>query len=487
MNLIAADQPRTMTDSTILAATEAGLAAVVVLGIPVALYAVGLAPVERLAYPAVGFIAAGYLYSKRSPWYVGLCIWLFCATPLVRRLVDEQAGWDPSNPVLLTPYLACAFAGLSFVRYLLRPRPPHVTPFVIVLGCIVYGLLLAILNGRLLSGMIDAMKWSAGPLVAVHILAQSRHRGRLRQCAENSLLVAGPLMAAYGIAQYINPQSWDADWVTEVASLGLNSIGVPRPFELRVFGTMNSPGSLGAILMVSILIALQRRLVAMLPAISVMILGLLLTQYRAIWAGTLLGTLYLVYGSLTRVRVYIAISAVGLMGMTSLAAVMPEVRQAVTQRLLTITELQGDASGEDRLHQYQTFLLGTNGNNLLAGEGLAIDGASRRLDHQNSVVVDSGLIESYNELGVFVGTLFMAGILGATCLPFARKSRNDASIPLCRAVALALICQLPFGSVYGGEFGFCGWLFFGFAAAVLAGCQHTSHLGLNKEDPFMIV
>ena len=487
MNLVGADPPRTMTNSAVLAATEAGLAAVVVLGIPVALFAIGLAPVERLAYPAVSFIAAGYLYSRRSPWYVGLCIWLFCATPLVRRLVDEQAGWDPSNPVLLTPYLASAFAGLSFVRYLLRPRSPYVASFVIVVGCIVYGLLLAMLNGRMLSGMVDAIKWSAGPLVAVHILAQATHRDRLLQCVENSLLVAGPLMAAYGIAQYINPQSWDADWMTGVASLGLNSIGVPRPFELRVFGTMNSPGSLGAVLMVSILIALQRRLVAMLPAILVMILGLLLTQYRAIWAGTLLGTLYLLYGSLTRVRIYIAISAMGLMGMTSLAAVMPEVRQAVTQRLLTITQLQADASGEDRLHQYQTFLLAMNGNNLLTGEGLAIDGASRRLDHQNSVVVDSGLIESYNELGIFVGTLFMAGILGATCLSFAPKSRKDTCIPLCRAVALAILCQLPFGSVYEGELGFCGWLFFGFAAAALAACRRAPRLRPNEEGQSMIV
>ena len=431
--------------------------------LPVLFYIAGVASLQRYMYPALAAVGAGVLYARNSPWYFGLCTWLFCATPLVRRLIDEQAGWDPSNPALLTPYLASAFAGLGALSYLTRKAwvPRTSGPFVVIIGCISYGLMLALSDGRELSGLIEAMKWSAGPLVALYLISYRRLEAA-HEVVVISLLVAVPMMAAYGIVQYINPPPWDADWMENVKTLGLDSIGQPRPFAVRVFSTMNSPGSFAAIMMFGILVAMKRNFSIMIPTVSIALLGLLLTEYRAVWAGTCIGALLLVLidrcGLGTRV---LAISIIFAGALIATSAI-PEMRGALSDRLDSLTHLDSDASGEDRLLQYQRFFSGDNGN-MVSGEGLALDGASRRLDNKSAVVIDSGIIEIFSTFGIFVGSLFFSALASAISLTFLRELSSFGGI-YC-AGAVGLFCQVPFGSVFIGESGYCGWLFLGLAAA----------------------
>ena len=436
---------------------EGGLAFTVTVIMPILLAGAGFGSVLRLLYPAIACGTAGVFYARNSPWYVGQCVWLFCATPLVRRLIDAQAGWDPSNPALLSPYLACAFAAWGALQLLAgMPRIAKLTlPFYLILGCIAYGLVLAAFDNRVLTGSVDAMKWSAGPLMALHVLQRGESRAAIRRVLIFSLLVAVPLMAIYGIAQYINPQPWDADWMVNAQSLGLDSIGVPKPFELRVFSTMNSPGSLAAMLMFGTLAAFHRRLSIMLPVIILAVVALLLTQYRAIWAGTLLGLMYLAIQGSSRGSIRLLILALTMIAAVSLTALVPQMQEAVFSRFQSLNDLSTDASGADRLHQYEMFVSGRD-DNIIVGQGLAIDSASRR-------VVDSGIIEIFSVYGILVGSIFFFGVAWAIGLAFLRGPAAEMS--LCRAAAIALFCQVPFGSVFVGESGFCVWVFLGLAAA----------------------
>lgn len=447
-----------------LAAAEGFVAAGVAIVLPVLMYAAHLGAVAKLAYPGLAFVAAGVFYYRRSPWYVGLTIWLFCATPLVRRLVDEQAGWDASNPVLLAPYLACSFAALALGGFLMRRPAATLGSFVLVIACIGYGLFLAMASGRVFSGIVDAMKWSAGPLMAVYLLSEAQRVDRLHRSATLALTIAAPLMAAYGIAQYFSPTKWDADWMVNVQSLGLDSIGVPEPFALRVFGTMNSPGSLATILMAGILVTLQRRFIYALPSLGVMVLGLLLTQYRAVWAGTLIGILYLSFAGNARLRFQVLAAAALSIFVISSSALVPQVQTAISQRINSIGNLRGDESGQSRSHQYDEFLSDDSGD-MITGAGLAIDGASRRLDGKTTTVIDSGFIEIFTALGIGIGTLLIVGVAGSIATSFSRYAEATSDMILYRAIALSLFCQLPFGNVFVGESGFCGWVFLGLAAA----------------------
>lgn len=450
---------------------EPWVSASVALFLPIVLCSAHLASVARIAYPASAFLLAGYLHHKRSPWYAGFVIWLFCAAPLIRRLVDEQAGFDASSPVLLAPYVACAFAGLALIDFIGRRPIVEARPFLSVILCIGYGLILAFANGRFLSGLVDAMKWSAGPLFALYMLSSSDRAQTLHRTVCLALLIALPLMSIYGVAQYFAPAKWDADWVSNIQLVdpGLVSMGNPLPYELRVFSTMNSPGSFAALVSVGILVALQRRAVLSLPLVAVMALALLLTQYRAVWGGTMLGILCLAFAGSAGLRLRIVVSFLAVLLLMTSSALVPQLRQAIAQRVDTITHLQSDRSGEDRMHQYDEFLSDDSGD-MLVGAGLAIDGASRLLDGKTTAVIDSGIILVFTALGIAIGTVLLLALASSVAISFSRYAGHSPSIVGYRAVAIASFCQLPFGAVFVGESGFCVWLFLGLAAA-------HSHIG----------
>ena len=114
--------------------------------LPVLLYAAHVAPLGRLLYPVLNFLLAGLLFARRSPWYPAHCLLVFCFMSLARRLIDDQAGFDASNPALLTPYLCGLYTVISFFEYWSRPRPEKLGPFLVLLGCIAYGTALALLD-----------------------------------------------------------------------------------------------------------------------------------------------------------------------------------------------------------------------------------------------------------------------------------------------------------------------------------------------------
>jgi len=435
-----------------------------VLVVPVALYLGNLAPHARLLYPVSNFALAAWLYARRSPWYVGHCLLVFCFVSLVRRLADQQGGWDPSNPILLTPYLCSLFTVLSFLEYWWRPEPRRIAFFVAMLCCIAYGTALAILNDRVLGALVDALKWSIGPLFAVHLLAHRDHLPQLRAVAEPCLVWAGAAMAAYGIAQFINPAPWDVFWMRNVAEQGLGAISQWEPFRVRVFGTMNSPGSLAAFLSAGIIVGLRRNWPVALPTVMLMLVGLALCQYRAIWAATALGVLAVGLSRSAALPKSNLLSLLAVALMASSATAVPRIREVIVQRAASLKALKDDESLRSRLEQYADL---TRNDHLAIGEGLAINGASRRLDKQLPVSIDGGLIEIWRAMGALTGTIFLLSLLAPVVALFAAPAVQGNLIPYDRAVAAATFILLPMGSVHIGECGFCAWMFLGFGLATL--------------------
>jgi hypothetical protein len=226
---------------------------------------------------------------------------------------------------------------------------------------------------------------------------------------------------------------------------------------------MNSPGSLGAIMLVGIVVALRRKPAVALPVISAMILGLALCQYRTLWGATALAVLLIV---MTKPSGLVAKNLAGLLVIGALLAsmaVMPDVKEALYSRAKTLTNLEADGSLAERLQQYDTLL--REPENLVLGSGLAINGTSRRLDRQARVVFDSGLIEVWRAMGVIVGSLFLGALATLSVSLFRSVPGGVPTLPYDRAIVIATFVQLPMGSTHVGELGICAWLFLGLALA----------------------
>jgi hypothetical protein len=439
---------------------------VLVLIIPIALYLGNLAPYGRVFYPVSNVLLAAYLFARRSPWYVGHCLLLFCFVSLIRRLIDEQAGWDPSNPVLLTPYLCCMFTIFGVLSYWSSSRPRYLSSLLAVLLCIAYGTLMAMLYGRMYAGLADALKWSVGPMFAVYMLSRASKQADTRRVVESCLVWAGALMSAYGIVQYIDPPSWDIQWVRNVAQLGLTSIGQPEPFSLRVFSTMNSPGSLAMVLSAGFVVGLKRSVPVTALAVTLMTVGLALAQYRAVWVATAIALVVVISSRRAALRPANVMALIAIALALCSTTVVPRIRDAIVQRASSMTTLKDDESLKTRLDQYVAL---ARADDLVLGEGLAITGASRRLDNKLPVVIDSGLIEIWRAMGVVVGSVYLLSITVLVLSIFGSSASVDAHIVFDRAIVVAAFIQLPMGSVQIGELGFCAWVFLGFGLAAKIG------------------
>jgi hypothetical protein len=436
----------------------------IVIAVPALMYLVDLAPLLKLAYPLANLVLAAWLYARRSPWYAAHCLLLFCSVSLVRRLVDAQGGFDPANPVLFTPYLCCLFMGFSFLQYWRRLRPPYIGAFLVLLASALYGGALGALDGRAIASAVDLLKWCVGPLAAIYILGHSGDLAELRRVIENCLVPAATAMSLYGIAQFLSPTAWDSQWMNNVIEIGMNSIGRPEPFAVRVFSTMNSPGSFGAVLLVGIVVALKRPLPLALPSVSCMLLGLALCQYRTLWAALALALLMLLFTRPQALRPQNVLAALGIALALSSTALLPEIRNTVVQRASTLLELRSDYSGEERLTQFR--VLSTN-DSMMAGEGFGLTGAVRRFSDQPRAVIDSGLIDTWRSLGFIVGTAYLAAMVTLVLRTFTRRGSAANHVDFDRAAVVASFIQLPMGSVHTGELGFLAWMFLGLALATL--------------------
>jgi hypothetical protein len=437
-----------------------------VLLIPALLYAAHAAPLLRYAYPAMNLALAGYLYSRRSPWFAGHVLLLFCFVSLVRRLVDDQAGFDPASPVLITPYLCALFTAHALVEYWFKPRPQFLGAILVILFAITYGALLAVLQGNIVAAAIDALKWAAGPLFAVYVLSQRKTRAEVREVVESCLVWAGAFMGLYGVFQYVAPASWDLVWIRGVIDLGMTSIGQPEPYAMRVFGTMNSPGSMGAFLAAGMLVAFKRPLPVAVPAITLMLLGLALAQYRTIWAATALGVVMLMFTRPGAFRPSNVVAAVAVLLGISGGLLVPQIRETVVDRASSLTNLRADYSGEERLGQYQVL---ARDPAIFVGEGLGQAGVARRLGGMSNVILDSGLIEIWRGLGLIAGTFFLGALALLVVSLFQRAPDIAHHLDYDRAIVATAFLQLPMGSVHTGEASVVAWLFLGLGLAALGG------------------
>ncbi len=246
-----------------------------------------------------------------------------------------------------------------------------------------------------------------------------------------------------------------------LTSVSIRSVS-RKPFGLRVFSTMNSPGSLGAILSAGIILGLKRSLPVSTVTVCLMLAGLALCQYRSIWGATALGVLTVAFSRRGGLKVPNVLALVVIAAVALSSTGVPRIREVLFARASSLASLHDDDSLRERLAQYSSL---GNQEDLIAGQGLAIVGAARRVNNEAPVVMDGALIEIWSAMGVLVGTLFMATLAVLLVSLFRKRAPDEGHFCFDRAIVISTFVLMPMGSVHTGEMGFCAWLFLGFALA----------------------
>jgi hypothetical protein len=216
---------------------------------------------------------------------------LYIFAPFLRRLVDVGAGFDPSGTMLLGPVLAIIIPTVD-LRYLVtrwERGDEALMPMMLVGLCATYGMMISAFQGDFAPLATTALKTYAPLLYGAWVLREARRDPTVLDAAIRTFMVVSPIIGGYAIWQYVSPQDWDRYWMLHVSGT-ISVLGLPEPFQVRVFSTMNSPASYGTFAACGLLLfgfcsrGWQLLLLALIAP------GLLFTYYRTAWISLALGS-----------------------------------------------------------------------------------------------------------------------------------------------------------------------------------------------------
>ena len=419
----------------------------------------------RFAFPVYVLAASMALVLSRRGLYPAFIIAVFAYAAFLRRVADYSGGFVLFNPILLAPYLGLLPTVPSLVRRVLGRRSGSVWPFVVFLSCMAYGTFVAILNGAaLVSTFYEPIRWLMPISLCAFILDQPAQGERIRRNLVASLLVILPVLVIYGVYQYFVAPVWDVSWMINIDN---PTFGLPEPFKIRVFSTMNAPFSVAAFAtMAMILLAGEGLLGLAVAGLGIPLLAL--TLVRTAWVGLVVGFLVLFLNAPPSRQALLLLGSLGIvfacMLIISSPVVPPQVATTITDRLATFQDLKTDDSANERLGVYDAFYNRLADNPF--GEGFGVNQSIVTLQNkQANQALDSGILETYLVFGVVAGSAYFLA-LGALVLDALRLTRHSpARLAGCMAVVSSVLAMSFFGSAQVGEVGVMEWAALGIMLA----------------------
>jgi O-antigen ligase len=284
------------------------------------------------------------LYEYRRDWGILALFALWFVAPGIRRLLALLTGHIENDPLSVAPFMATvALAGLELLRLHV---PSRIRRVLLVAGAgFLVGLPLGFVAGPQ-AAVFAACAYLAGVSAAVLGIGE---RGTVEDSTLRRVLLFGMLpIACYAILQdVLELPSWDQLWLDATR---FGSIGIEEGTDVRVFSSLNSPGTLAALLGLSLLCFLtvhKARLITLAGATLVTV-ALALTFARAAWVGLLIAGIAHVVASRGRSAGLVG-GAVALAVAATLAlAPISSTAQDVVDRVNTITDPEDTSRNERR-------------------------------------------------------------------------------------------------------------------------------------------
>lgn len=410
-------------------------------------------------------LAAVRAQSRSGGLMVLWSYWLLI--PMLRRMLDLAGSTPSADPLSLLPFVATA--GLALIE-LDANRLDRRGRTILMLAAA--GFLLGVPIGLTVdpaSAGFAAVAYLAG--LSAFVLGWGDDARESSGSTLEKILSSGlPVLALYGIAQYIVPlAAWDAKWAEGGA---LNSLGAPQEGHIRVFSTLNSPFTFAIVLVIGILlgIAAKRRAGGAFLWFLPLLVALALTFVRSAWLALAVGVI--VYAASVRGReagrivaiVAICIAGLVVVGGSNLTT------KAFTERITSLGEPGSDTSVQDRLEITNRLLPAAISQPLGAGVGQT--GLSSRLGESTEsglVDVDNGYLSLLYQSGPFGFLMVLAAMIAgvgaavrALSLAAAGERRRRAAI---LATIVALLVAEASADVLFGVSGAIFWYLCGLSAS----------------------
>ena len=306
----------------------------------------------RVAFPVATCLVGYRLYRNNEAYFLSFLLWVYMLAPLLRRLVDWRTSFQSQSYILLAPLLITLLPCQDLGRRLGRVAPPIRLAVLLAFGGIFYGFGIGCITRPGPAILLEAASWIA-PIVLCIFAASIREAEDLARVVTRTFLVGVLVMSVYGIYQFVVAPPWDTYWLKAVTTEILApSFGHPRPYEIRVWSTMNAPGPFGAFLSVALPWLATSAKPRFIAVAAVGYIALLLTMDRAAWLQTTCALLVFFLGSRPKPSLKALLAPVLVLATIIGGLQVIPAAPAIEQRLQTLTSLKKDGSVVDR---EQTF------------------------------------------------------------------------------------------------------------------------------------
>ncbi|MFM6023611.1 MAG: O-antigen ligase domain-containing protein [Dolichospermum sp.] len=417
----------------------------------------------RLIFPVTALLLAVFLYLRHPILYIGFTWWIWFISPLLARLVDYRAGWDPTRQMLIAPYLVVFVTIATFLKYLPSAIRQGGLPFVLGFIGVFYAFFIGLVYNQPIPVIRGFLDWMSPIIFAFHLFVNWRDYPSYKHNIQRVFIWCVLVVGAYGIYQFVVAPEWDRFWLIE--SKLFTSSGNPVPFGMRVWSTVHSVGPFGAVMQAGLLLLFTSSGPLIFPASAVGYLSFLLSQARTNWGGWLLGIIMIMGSVKAKIQMrLITIILVMAMCVLPLLTIEP-IAKVVNSRLETFVNLQEDGSLKDRLGSYERNLGLALTNSF--GNGLGnIWKVNEKTGQIEVVVIDSGILDMFFTLGWLGAIPYMGGlILMIITVSQYTEARFDSFVSTARAIAISSCSQLIIGS---GMLSVSGMILWGFFAMAMA-------------------
>jgi putative inorganic carbon (HCO3(-)) transporter len=388
------------------------------------------------------------------------CVWLlWLLSPWLRRLFGLTGPYIDSDPLALAPFLATgAVAAIELLRAPVSRTAKR------VMGMALLGYAIGVPAG---AGAPESMAFALFAYVAaVGAFAIGYREPPDRALTLRMVLVVmAPVLALYGIGQYLQPlPTWDALWVESVGDT-LNSIGAPEEGKIRVFATLNSPGTFAMVLGLSAVccLAVRRLGPGGLVSLAAIFGAMAFTFVRSAWVALIAALLAILVASRGH-----AVLRIGLVvGLVVVAAAAyggkSTTGEAVVGRFNTLGGLNSDTSARARVATPSEVVPQAVAQPL--GSGLGSAGEASKLGARGSLrATDNAWLSLLYQVGPF-GFLLVIGAatIGArNAVATILRSRDPRDVLTFALLAFLFVAAFT-SDIYYGITGVVTWYLFGSA------------------------
>jgi O-antigen ligase len=409
------------------------------------------------AFTLVALVIALHQYNRQ--WGIIAVFAFWFVAPGLRRVLGLMTGYLESDPLSLAPFLATsAIAGLELLRF----HVPTVIRRILlaVAGAFAIGLPLGLVAGPS-SGIYAFVAYLAAVSAAVLGVGE---RTLARDSTLRKVLLYGmPVVASYAIYQHIDGlPNWDQSWL-EATQFG--SIGIEGGEAVRVFSTMNSPGTLASLLGLSLLMFLTVHRLRWPAALALVIICVAssLTFVRSAWLGLIVaGLAHVIASRGASARVVFGTVVVIVLTAVALSPVSTTAHNVV-DRFKTVKELGQDTSATERQATFSDTL--PIAARAPIGHGLGSAGEATKLKGESLLrAPDNGYLALMYQVGP-VGFLLVVAALGYILIAAWNGARARAPGQDLRLVLFAmfvfLLVTLAAGDEFYGSHGVVLWFIAG--------------------------